>query len=89
MTTVAPSPAAPGGTSPAAQKQRGRGGSTLWRYLVIRFLLIFPTVFILVTMVFVLMRITGDPITPYSSTPGYDAARSGPAPGLRLTIPTR
>ena len=36
---------------------------TLWRYLLIRFLLIFPTVFILVTMVFVLMRITGDPIT--------------------------
>jgi hypothetical protein len=33
--------------------------------------------------------ITGDPITPYSSTPGYDAARSGAAPGLRLTIPTR
>ena len=33
--------------------------------------------------------ITGDPITPYSSTPGYDASRSGPAPGLRLTIPTR
>jgi len=33
--------------------------------------------------------ITGDPITPYSATPGYDAARSAPAPGLRLTIPTR
>jgi len=33
--------------------------------------------------------ITGDPITPYSSTPGYDAARSAPTPGLRLTIPTR
>ena len=33
--------------------------------------------------------VTGDPITSYSSTPGYDAARSGPAPGLRLTIPTR
>ena len=33
--------------------------------------------------------ITGDPVTPYSSTPGYDAARSAPAPGLRLTIPTR
>jgi hypothetical protein len=32
--------------------------------------------------------ITGDPVTPYSSTPGYDAARSAPAPGLRLTIPT-
>jgi hypothetical protein len=33
--------------------------------------------------------ITGDPITPYSTTPGYDAARSAPTPGLRLTIPTR
>ncbi len=33
--------------------------------------------------------ITGDPITSYSTTPGYDAARSAPAPGLRLTIPTR
>ena len=33
--------------------------------------------------------ITGDPVMPYSSTPGYDAARSAPAPGLRLTIPTR
>jgi hypothetical protein len=33
--------------------------------------------------------IASDPVTPYSSTPGYDAARSGPAPGLRLTIPTR
>lgn len=50
-------------TTAAPPKKRGRGGSTLWRYLLIRFLLIFPTVFILVTMVFVLMRITGDPIT--------------------------
>src|ERR1700752_518162 len=33
--------------------------------------------------------VTGDPIPTYSSTPGYDAARSAPAPGLRLTIPTR
>ena len=33
--------------------------------------------------------ISGDPVTPYSSSPGYDAARSAPAPGLRLTIPTR
>jgi hypothetical protein len=31
----------------------------------------------------------GDAVSPYSSTPGYDAARSAPAPGLRLTIPTR
>jgi peptide/nickel transport system permease protein len=33
------------------------------RYLAIRFLLIFPTVFILVTVVFFLMRGTGNPIT--------------------------
>ena len=33
--------------------------------------------------------ISGDPITPYSSTPGYDTTRSAPAPGLRLTIPSR
>jgi peptide/nickel transport system permease protein len=38
-----------------------RGG--LWRYILIRLLLIIPTVFILVTVVFLLMRITGDPIT--------------------------
>ncbi|HEY4151688.1 MAG TPA: ABC transporter permease, partial [Pseudolysinimonas sp.] len=62
MTTVVLPPAEPT-TGPTPSKKRGRGGSTLWRYLVIRFLLIFPTVFILVTMVFVLMRITGDPIT--------------------------
>lgn len=33
------------------------------RYLLTRFLLIFPTIFILVTTVFFLMRSTGDPIT--------------------------
>ena len=33
--------------------------------------------------------ITGDPVTPYSSSPGYDSTRSAPAPGFRLTIPTR
>lgn len=38
-----------------------RGG--LWRYILVRLLLIIPTVFILVTVVFMLMRITGDPIT--------------------------
>lgn len=38
-----------------------RGG--IWRYIVVRLLLIIPTVFILVTLVFVLMRLTGDPIT--------------------------
>ena len=39
------------------------GGGGLGTYLVIRGLLIIPTVFILVTTVFVLMRSTGDPIT--------------------------
>ncbi len=49
---------------PTSKRVRSaRGGSTLWRYLMIRFLLIFPTVLILVTMVFFLMRITGDPLT--------------------------
>ncbi|MER7006172.1 ABC transporter permease [Dactylosporangium sp. NPDC000555] len=35
----------------------------LARYLTVRFLLIFPTVFALVTAVFFLMRLTGDPVT--------------------------
>ena len=34
-----------------------------WLYLLIRFLLIIPTVFILTTAVFFMMRITGDPVT--------------------------
>lgn len=33
--------------------------------------------------------ITGDAVTPYSTTPGYDNTRSAPTPGLRLTIPSR
>jgi len=45
----------------AAPRRSGLGG--LWRYLLVRFLLIIPTVFILVTLVFFLMRTTGDPIT--------------------------
>jgi peptide/nickel transport system permease protein len=35
----------------------------LLRFIIVRFLLIFPTIFILVTMVFLLMRTIGDPIT--------------------------
>ncbi|TBN56935.1 ABC transporter permease [Glaciihabitans arcticus] len=48
-----------------APKKRGFGfpGGNLGRYIVTRFLLIIPTVFILVTMVFLLMRTIGDPIT--------------------------
>jgi len=50
---------------PTATAARGRSkaGGSLGRYLLVRFLLIFPTIFILVTLVFFLMRITGDPIT--------------------------
>lgn len=50
-------------TATTAPVRRRAGLGTLWRYLVVRFLLIIPTVFILVTMVFFLMRLTGDPIT--------------------------
>jgi peptide/nickel transport system permease protein len=46
-----------------APSARRRGGGGLGTYLVVRFLLIIPTVFILVTTVFFLMRSTGDPIT--------------------------
>ncbi|HKS62527.1 MAG TPA: hypothetical protein VJT13_12555 [Xanthobacteraceae bacterium] len=31
----------------------------------------------------------GDTLSPSSPNSAYDAARSAPAPGLRLTIPTR
>lgn len=47
---------------PAPAKKRGGGGG-LGRYILWRALLIIPTVFILVTMVFLLMRTIGDPIT--------------------------
>lgn len=41
--------------------QPSSGG--LWRFILVRLILIIPTVFILVTTVFFLMRLTGDPIT--------------------------
>ena len=46
----------------AAKPVHARSGG-LWRFILIRLLLIIPTVFILVTTVFFLMRLTGDPIT--------------------------
>ena len=49
-------------TSAPGKKRKAKGGGFL-RYLITRFLLIFPTVFILITVVFFLMRVTGDPIT--------------------------
>jgi peptide/nickel transport system permease protein len=61
-TELTGSGAAPDAAPTASAKRRGGGGG-LGTYLLIRFLLIFPTIFILVTTVFVLMRSTGDPIT--------------------------
>jgi peptide/nickel transport system permease protein len=64
MTTIVTEPGLlPDGTNtPPAAATRSSGGGFL-RYLVVRALLIIPTVFILVTLVFFLMRSTGDPIT--------------------------
>ena len=50
-------------SSPAPTRRRNPLSSNLGRYIVVRFLLIFPTIFILVSMVFLLMRVIGDPIT--------------------------
>jgi peptide/nickel transport system permease protein len=58
-TTVSETP----GAKPAAPRAAKTPGGGLGRYILIRALLIIPTVFILVTLVFVLMRTTGDPIT--------------------------
>ncbi|MFF3445525.1 ABC transporter permease [Streptomyces sp. NPDC002667] len=49
----------PGAAAPAG----GAAGYGLTRYLVVRLLLIVPTVLILVSLVFFLMRATGDPIS--------------------------
>lgn len=61
MSTVAMKPPSPAIQSNRRKKTRSGGG--IGRYLLIRFLLIIPTIFILVSMVFWLMRTTGDPIT--------------------------
>ena len=65
MTTTAPAPGAtpPPSADEAARPARRRRGGGLGSYLLVRALLIIPTVFILVTTVFFLMRTTGDPIT--------------------------
>jgi peptide/nickel transport system permease protein len=64
MTATVTGPAAPAAPGPerTRTKQRRSGGG-LGRYILVRALLIIPTIFILVTLVFFLMRSTGDPIT--------------------------
>lgn len=61
MTTVASKPAP--SLAPSERRKRRSTGGGLGQYILIRFFLIFPTIFILVSMVFFLMRTTGDPIT--------------------------
>ncbi|TDW31559.1 ABC transporter permease [Cryobacterium psychrophilum] len=61
MSTVAIKPPSPA-LRPTRRKRTSPGGG-IGRYLITRFLLIIPTIFILVSMVFWLMRTTGDPIT--------------------------
>lgn len=50
-------------TTIQAKVPKPKTGGSLSRYLFVRFLLIFPTIFILVSMVFFIMRTIGDPIT--------------------------
>lgn len=67
--------------APRRSRRRASGGG-LGRYILIRFLLIIPTIFILMTMVFFLMRITGDPLTAALGgrlTPGELAERRAAA----------
>ena len=48
---------------PAKRAKRNRLSGGFFRFVLTRFLLIIPTVFILVTVVFFVMRATGDPIS--------------------------
>ncbi len=54
---------APAELPPEAPAKRKGGLSPLTRYLLVRLALIIPMLWILVTMVFVLMRVIGDPIS--------------------------
>ncbi len=59
MTALTDEPEAAATAKPTAAAP----GGGLGRYILVRFLLIIPTVFILVSLVFFLMRVVGDPIT--------------------------
>jgi len=63
MSSSAAVQTAPAGPPAARRRRPSGGGGGLGRYILTRLLLIIPTVVILVTMVFVLMRTIGDPIT--------------------------
>ena len=63
MTSLIEAPLASGPPTPDPTVRRRRPGGGFGRYLVVRALLIIPTVFILVTLVFFLMRVVGNPIT--------------------------
>jgi peptide/nickel transport system permease protein len=63
MTATAIPETAPATPPAGTQRKAAAGGSRLGRYILVRLLLIVPTVFILVSMVFLLMRTIGDPIT--------------------------
>lgn len=63
MTTSDVAPASVEQPPPLLAARRPASGGTLGRYILVRFLLMIPTVLILVTLVFFLIRITGDPIT--------------------------
>ncbi len=52
-----------GGSTAAARPKRNRLSGGFFRFVLVRFLLIIPTVFILVTIVFFVMRATGNPIS--------------------------
>ena len=85
MTTSDVAPTSVDEPPPALARRRPRKGGSLGRYLLVRFLLIFPTIFILVTLVFVFMRTTGDPITAAlgGRLPAEQLARAHPRGRLR------
>ena len=73
-------------TTPAkakAKKNRLSGG--FFRFVLTRFLLIIPTVFILVTIVFFVMRATGDPISAAMGGRWRRPPPLGPPPDTRRT----
>ena len=54
----------PDGSAVRQKEEKGkrrRLSSGFFRFIIVRFLLIIPTIFILVTLVFFVMRATGDP----------------------------